>query len=382
MSMSERKKCLILINVDWYFLLHWLERAQEIKKNGYDVVVCTKITEAKNLQEINGAGFPVIDINFMRHGFNPLQELSSFIRVYKVVKDNQDSIVHVVTIKPILYVLLSGVFLKIRSILSFPGLGWLSDSKNYISRFIWALLSVLIKLQKKTSRCIYVFENFSDLSCFKKKCGDHYRCEVILGAGINVEKFHPRQHQSSGVVKLLFASRLLKSKGLHILINVVDSLFKRNASIELHVAGIFDEKHPDAFSSEELRCLLGREFIVWHGQCSDMPLLLKSVDIVCLPTTYGEGVPRILLEAAACGLPIVCSDLPGCRVVVKNNVTGYVINPGESQKLEWALDTLINDSIRRRVFGSHGRQLVKKEMSNEVVFKKTMELYKVLAEDK
>jgi glycosyltransferase involved in cell wall biosynthesis len=148
---------------------------------------------------------------------------------------------------------------------------------------------------------------------------------VINGAGVDPTKFFPRTSKKTGQpLSILFASRLLKSKGLEAFLRAAEK-FLDNCDIRFVVAGMVEPNDPDAYSPDQLAT---DKRIAFLGEVSDMPGLLRNTDIVCLPTLYGEGIPRILIEAAASGVPAIATDVPGCREIVLNDVTGITIEIG------------------------------------------------------
>jgi glycosyltransferase involved in cell wall biosynthesis len=156
----------------------------------------------------------------------------------------------------------------------------------------------------------------------KRGVADHQNSSVLDGAGVDLNLFHPSESTSShSRKKVIFASRLLKSKGLNAFLMMARELANR-PDVQFVVAGLADDQDPDAIRPEDLEQLSEIRFL---GQVDDMPPLLRECDIVCLPTRYGEGIPRILIEAAATGLASIVSDHPGCRAVIEDGVTGQVL---------------------------------------------------------
>lgn len=373
---------LLVINVDWYFLLHWKQRAIYLRESGYQVIVCTNITSVANRDEILSLDLELREIAFVRHKVDLLNELRCLHDLWRVTTQKNIYLLHAITIKPIIFTLFLGVFLQFRSIFTFPGLGQLSIKRNLKIWCVWRFLSITTHLQRNKNKKIYTFENDSDKQRCLRECSKRLHCFVIPGAGVDMDSFYPSLTKHVWPVKILFASRLLKSKGLEAVIRSLEVLVSRGFDVELHVAGMVDTTHIEAYSKGELSSLLIDEHIVWRGHCSDMPNLLRQVDIVCLPTKYGEGMPRILLEGAATGLPLVATDVPGCKEVVIDQKTGFLIDPDDSTQLTAALQRLVEDPVLRASFGERGRLLVQEKMSDAVVCERTLSLYKSLGLDK
>jgi glycosyltransferase involved in cell wall biosynthesis len=187
---------------------------------------------------------------------------------------------------------------------------------------------------------------------------DRHNSIVISGAGVDPERFHPAgDRRVRPPVKILFASRLLKAKGLDAFVETARHYFG-SGKVEFLVAGMIEAHDPDRYAPE----LLEREdTITFLGEISDMPQLLRSVDLVCLPSRYGEGIPRILIEAAASAVPCLATDLQGCREIVRGGVNGTLIPPGDAgataASMIAAIDTYLSDPELLDLQGRAGLEL-------------------------
>jgi glycosyltransferase involved in cell wall biosynthesis len=333
------------------------------------------VTSQKNLEELESIGFTVHDMNLRRASTNPFAELKLITQKYKIVKSVKPDLVHLVTIKPAVYGGFILKFLKVPSIASLVGLGIVSSKdKNDF------LLNSLIKLLLKTtiSKTV-VFENSADRDVIKQ-LGTNSRLVVIDGAGVDLDKFNYEPQVEREVVKVLFASRLLWKKGLKQLVDACDKLSSDGHNIELHVAGISDSDSEDAIPLNVIEQWSEAGKIIWHGNVGNMPELISECDIVCLPTTYGEGVPRILIEAAACGRAIIATDIPGCRDIVSDNENGYLYALENGSGLYQTLEKALQNKSKWTEMGLRGRELVKNRFSNDVVIKQWLDVYSSVIE--
>ena len=137
MSSINSNKVILIINVDWYFLLHWKQRAKFLKRSGYEVIVCTKVTSIANKGEIKALGVELHEIDFVRHQFSPLTELRCLRDLWRVISKENLYLLHAITIKPILFIHLLGLFYGFRSIFAFPGLGHLAIKRNFLNWCVW-----------------------------------------------------------------------------------------------------------------------------------------------------------------------------------------------------------------------------------------------------
>jgi len=370
-------KLLYIINVDWYFLLHWTDRAIAAKNAGYEVHIAMTITDKKNVTALEDLGFYVHDILIVRHSINPLKELKAFLAINKLINKINPDIVHSATIKPNIY---AGTTCRLNStpcVSAITGLGTtFSNGKEAGTTLIWKIVKQLYKISFGGKKSKVIFENTDDLNTMvtaktiKKDQAIH-----IHGAGVSTSHFHLTEPPASPPIKLLFAARLLKNKGLHPLVNVTKKLRLDGYDIQLLVAGIIDNEARDTISINQLEQWHEQKNIQWLGQIDDMFSLISSVHIICLPTRYGEGVPRILIEGAACGRPLVATDVQGCREIILHGESGFLVPPDSENELAMALIKLINDPKARESMGKKGRELVENLYSSDIVIEKTLSTY-------
>jgi len=283
-------------------------------------------------------------------------------------------LIHCVTIKPNIYTgLINRFFIKKPIIYSITGLGAVFSSSSLKFVIIKRIITLFYKnISVHYSR--FIFENSEDCSLFQDlaiiKNGNGI---VIKGAGIDLNRFtsSPLPCDQS----ILFAARLLKEKGLQCLIEAKTILVKRGCEFTLNVAGIIDNDVSSAISIRQIEIWAKNGDINWLGNVKDMPSLIKKNDIVCLPTTYGEGVPRILIEAASCQRAIVTTDVAGCREIVSHGFNGLLAIPADAISLANCLQELLDNKDKLRKFGINGRKKVETEFSQEMVFEKTLQVY-------
>ena len=203
---------------------------------------------------------------------------------------------------------------------------------------------------------------------------------AILGAGVDIDVFKqvPERHPEQPVV--LFAGRLLWDKGLGDLVDAGRLLREQDVDFTIKVAGIVDHDTINAIAEKTLDQWHEQGLIERLGNVKDMPSLLAETNIVVLPTYYGEGVPRILIEAGACGRAVVTTDMPGCREIVSHRVNGLLVPSRNVEKLAEALAELIKSPELREKMGQAGREKVRQFFSQQQVISETMKLYEELLE--
>ncbi len=368
------KTLVYVINVDWYFRLHWLERAEYFQSLGYSIHIISNFTDAAILDELQSRGFVCHELSVKRKSINLVRELKGIYKLKELIGSINPDLIHCVTIKPNVYGGLVNRFFFDRPIIySVTGLGAVFSSTSLKFVLLRGFVTVLLRLIS-TRKSRFVFENsedynlFTDIGILKYSNGT-----VIKGAGIDLTRFGPSSPPINKSV--LFAARLLKDKGLHCLVDAKNILAKRGVDFTLNVAGIVDSDVSSAIPLCQIEQWSSDGTINWLGNVQDMPRLIGNNDIVCLPTTYGEGVPRILIEAASCQRAIVTTNVQGCREIVAHGKNGLLAEPGDTVSLADNLQKLLLDRNKLIDFGSCGRKKVEREFSQEMVFERTQQVY-------
>ncbi|MFA0468876.1 glycosyltransferase family 4 protein [Vibrio breoganii] len=383
--MKNEKKLLMVINADWYFDLHWMERAINATENGYEVHLALPSCKTDILNTLTKHGIIVHYFDMDRSSLSIKSSFRAIQQLYRIFKSVRPQLVHSVTIKPNLYSSLITRVTKTPLISTYAGLGTLkvSDSlKHKIARKI--IFSVLRHSTRKNNN-ILLFENEEDLIYFKNlRIGNNNQRKRVFGAGVNLEKYAYSDviEEKNTKFTVLFASRLLKNKGLNEVMYAVNELKDSGLPIDLQVAGIFDHDSPFAYEKKEIESFSSKGLIDWLGQRDDIPELIKSASVIALPTQYGEGVPRILIEACAIGRPIITSQLGGCRDICKNGENGFIVNPPYVESIKSAIKTLYLNRKLINNMGRKGREIVVKEFSNDIILSQNIDFYRSLLNTK
>jgi glycosyltransferase involved in cell wall biosynthesis len=373
------KKVAFIINVDWYFLLHWLDRAKAIRDSGYQVIIITRFSNKENFQRLKNAGFKCYEFKLMRKSINPFLEARNLLRIYMLIKELSPKIVHAVTVKPIVYAGLVCNYLRIPFIGSITGLGSVFSSRNVFVDLLKILVKQLYRMVFNNNHSLALFENGDDQKIFlKNRIINPESSRVMLGAGIDLKKFSYDENYPQGTPVVLFASRMIVDKGIYDFIGAIEYLKAKGIAVRAKIAGILDEDALNCVHESELKEWHNKGIVEWLGQCEDMPKLFRSSNVVVLPTKYGEGIPRVLIEAAAVGRPIVASDVAGCREIVKNEYNGFLVPIGDVKKISLAIEKIILNTDKQREFGRNGRDLVQKKFSKEKIIDQTIRAYNLL----
>lgn len=366
-----------VINVDWYFNLHWLQRARALKDAGAEVHVVMSVTNSDNVDKLNQDGFLCHRWNIDRKSMNPVMNFLRFTELYRLLRKIKPDIIHAITIKPNLFIGLMSYFFKIPYLLSVTGTGLIFSSKSWQLKIIRPFIKGLYKWPKY-SKAPYkiIFENQEDKSYFVNNglCGSN-EAVTILGAGVDTGIFKATTAKNRHKPVLLFAARLLWDKGLGDLLEASKILRQKDLEFTIWVAGIVDQDTINAIDMSLLEYWDKVGLIDWLGTITDMPGLLAKTDIVVLPTFYGEGIPRVLIEAAACARPVITTNIAGCREIVQDGVNGLLVPAREINALASAIERLLLDYELRLQMGQNGRKIVENNFSEQQVISETMSLY-------
>jgi len=374
--MEHKKKKLVLvyfINVDWYFRLHWLERAKASITAGYEVHLLTHFTDEAIIDEFSQEGLICHHVSLDRSSLSLFSAAKTLCDAYKIIKRLGPDLLHCATVKPNIFGGLAARALKIPSLFSVTGLGLAfsgADLQSKVAKYIIINFYKII-LNRKNYRVI--FENRDDKETFERLgIGNPELFEVIAGAGVDVNRFPFSPPASETRIKLLFASRMLWDKGIGDAIEAGKILRQRGLDFDLNVAGIIDYQSPNAVPEAQIVKWHHVNHINWLGYVTNMAQLIRGSDIVLLPTCYGEGVPRILIEAASIGRCIITTDVAGCRDIVKDGSTGFLVPIKDPAALAGKIEILMGDERLRRNMGLEARKLVEKKWDQEIVIKRTL----------
>lgn len=369
-----KKKLVYIVNVDWFFISHRLPLALHAIKSGWSVYVLTKDTGKR--KELEDKGIIFIDIPFGRTTTNPIQELRCLLAIRRELKHLEPDVIHNVTWKGCLW---GGIAAKMvgnhHVVNALSGLGSVVIGDGMVNKIMGKLADVSFR----NDYAHFIFQNPDDIAWFKsQKYAHDNKIHLIKGSGIDLNSFAYKDAVLKEKLKVLFPARMLRDKGLIELIDAFKILQpKYEGKVELVLAGSCGDANKTAVTEEELRGMLVDGYITWIGNQKDMYPVCVNSDIVVLPS-YREGLPKSLIEACAVGRPVVTTDVPGCRECVDEGVNGYLVPLKSVKELADAIEMLIIDANKRKVFGVASRKKAEEEFSIENVIEKTFAIYDAL----
>lgn len=363
-------KLLYVVTEDWYFVSHRLPLAVAAQAAGFEVAVATRA--GRQAETIRHAGIRLIPFALSRRGGNPLAEVMALWRLYR--RESPD-LVHHVALKPVLFGALAAWLARVPAqVNAVAGLGWLFTSSGRIVRLARPVLRGILARLLNQQHSLTIVQNPEDLALLERSGVQASRLRMIRGAGVNLQIFYPLI-PLPGPVCVVLASRMLWDKGVGEFVEAARRLTEAGISARFVLVGGPDPANPASVPEPILRGWHGQHGVEWWGRREDMPAVLQAAHIACLPS-YREGVPKSLLEAAACGLPIVTTDAPGCREVVRDGVNGLLVPVRDAAALAAALEKLIADATLRRRLGEQSRIRAEKEFGMETVIAQTLAAYR------
>ena len=369
-----KKKILFIVNADWFYCSHRLNIGLEAIKNNYEVHLATKFTGCE--EKLIPLGFKLHPIVFDR-GSHLIKTAKSFFQIFFLIKRINPDIVHAITLKPIIFGGFAAKFLtNVSFVASVSGLGYLfisSDLKALILKF-FAKFFIRLAFSKENLKVI--FQNAEDLKKISRLCNLNLnKTDLIKGSGVDLNFFKPLIIESD-TKNILFASRLLKSKGLLEFIECAKVM--KNKNITFLVAGMFDKENPDCISKRQINKWERNGIIKYCGYIKNIRDLIYESKVVVLPSYYGEGLPKILIEAAACGKPIITTDHQGCRDAIIPNKTGLLIPARDVKALTSALEEILNSPQLCKEMGLAARKHAVANFDIKSVNEKHLKIYNEL----
>jgi glycosyltransferase involved in cell wall biosynthesis len=367
-------KILLFANTDWYLYNFRLPLAEALRSQGHEVVLLSPC--GKYSERLKEAGFRWIAFPLVRQRLNPFAELFTIFRLVLLYRRERPDVVHHFTVKCVMYGSIAARFARIKGVVNaLAGLGHVFSDQGLQARLLRALIRRICRSFLFPTQVI--FQNPDDYRAFLEHGLVHWSAShLIRGSGVDIERFKPRANKNlSDKRYVLLASRLLWAKGVAEYVEAARLVRDQIPEAVFLLAGETDPGNPACVPQEMIDEWKHSGDVEILGHCEDMKSLLEKADLVALPTYYGEGVPRILIEAAASGLPLVATNMPGCREIVQHKLNGILVPARDSRELARAIIEVLPDDLCRARMGKHSRRLACNEFSQEEVINKTFQVY-------
>jgi glycosyltransferase involved in cell wall biosynthesis len=375
--MPTKPRLLFVITEDWYFVSHRLALACAARDAGFEVGIAARVVSCA--ERIKSERISLFPLKYMRRSSrNPYIELRAIGELADLYRRWRPSISHHVAAKPVIYGGLAAQLAKVPAIVSaLAGLGFVFTSASAQASVLRPIVLQAYRRAMRHPSSRLIVQNQADReTVISQRLVEPSAIRQIAGSGVDVESFKASD-EAPGPPLIVLAARMLKDKGVHEFVDAARIARTRGIVARFALVGDTDRENPASISRDQLERWHAQGDVEWWGHRADMAQVLRSAHVVCLPS-YREGLPKVLLEAAACGRPMIASDVPGCREIAIHNETALLVPPRDALALADAMQVLVEDSQLRRRLGQRARELVCSEFTIEHVNEQTIQIYREL----
>jgi glycosyltransferase involved in cell wall biosynthesis len=374
---SSPPRLIYLVTEDWYFISHRLPMARAARDAGYEVHVATRVD--RHRAAIEAEGFLLHPLNWRRGSFDPRDLARVIHEIRGLYRKLKPDLAHHVAVQAALVGSLAALGLPVVCLNAATGLGTSFLANSGKARVARPIAAVLMRALLKRSRSAVLVQNSDDRAEIERLGVEADRIALIPGSGVDTEVLKPSP-EPTGIITIAFAGRLVEDKGIRTLVVAHDLLTSGGHDIRLLIAGLPDAANPTSIPLAEIKAWSERRNLTHLGFVDDIAAFWASAHIAVLPSRR-EGLPLTLLEAAACGRPLIATDVPGCREIAQAGVNALLVPRDDAPALAEAISRLAADQALRAKFGAAGRTLVEREFSSARVGREVVDLYRRLLEE-
>ncbi len=378
--MTAPPTLLYLVTEDWFFWSHRRALAAAARDRGYRVVVACRMDQ--HGQRIRDAGFTPEPLTIARGSSSPAAAALAVREITRIYRRVRPDLTHHVSMKMCLFgagaARLAGVR---RSVNAFTGLGYLFTSESTKARVLRAGVMTALRPLYRSPGVHVIVQNRDDQALLADRgIGVEARTWLIRGSGVDVALFQPGSEEPKGVPVVTYAGRLLYDKGLAELAEAAQLLKAQGAAVRFVLVGNLDTENPQGVPEAVVRRWRDEGLFEWWGYRTDMPAVWAETTIAVLPS-WREGLPKSLLEAAAAGLPMVATDVPGCRELIRDGVDGLLVPVRDARALAAGIGRLLGQRGLRQRLGAAARERACTEFADTLVIRQTLDVYERMLDD-
>ncbi len=364
-------KIILFANTDWYLYNYRLPLARALREEGHEVLLISQ--PGRYSQRLLQEGLRWQAVPLSRRGVNPLAEAAAILRLLRLYRREQPDLVHHFTIKPVLWGSLAARLAGVKRVVNaVTGLGYVFTARGAFTLIARPLVRWLYRLCLRGSRVI--FQNQHDLDYFGREgLVRPGQAVLIRGSGVDIRRFQPAP-LPAGLPVVVLPARMLWDKGVAEFVEAARIINADGVIARFALVGLPDEGNPSTIPPARIEQWVISGLVEHWGWRDDMAAVYHTASLVCLPS-YGEGLAKSLIEAAACGRALVASDIPGCREVVRQGVNGLLVPPRDARALADALRALLADSTRLEEMGRASRKIAVRDFSVEMINRDTIKEY-------
>ena len=370
-------KFILFANTDWYLYNFRRSLAAALREGGHEVVLVSP--PGPYGEKLKALGFRWIPAPMVRRSLNPLRELALLGWLWRLMRSEQPDVVHGFTIKCAVYGALAGRLVGAGRISAVAGMGFVFTNKALKARLLRPVVRGLMGVALGGKRARLILQNPDDVLFFERaRIMPREQIRLIPGSGVDCTRFLvpvAERTPAKEPLRVVLAARLLWDKGLGEFVEAARLLKDEGRALQFLLAGAPDPGNPAAVAEQTILAWQAEGLVQWLGHVDDMPGLLISADMVVLPSYYGEGLPKTLIEAAACARPLITTDMPGCREVVTHEVDGLLVRARDARALARAIARLQDDPALARRLGQAAREKALAEFDERIVIARTLAVY-------
>lgn len=373
-------KCILFANTDWYLYNFRLSLAVALRERGHNIVLVSP--PGPYGEKLRSLGFRWIAAPMRRTSLNPVRELYLLGWLWRLMRRERVDVVHGFTIKCAVYGGLVGRLVDAGRINAVAGMGYVFVNDAPKARLLRPFLRMLMRIALGGARARLILQNPDDVRLFERAgIVPLEQIRLLRGSGVDCARFVPAPGErgyGDAPLRVVLAARMLWDKGVGEFVEAARRLKAEGRQLRFLLAGVPDPGNPAAIAEEELLAWQAEGLVEWMGHVADMPALLAEADIVVLPS-YREGLPKSLIEAAACARPLITTDAPGCREVVTDGVDGLLVPVRDGEALADAIARLHDDPPFAQRLGDAARLKALAEFDERVVIEQTLAVYHEIA---
>lgn len=369
-------RLLIVVNIPEFLLSHRLSVAVAALNAGYEVHVATAPGYA--VTEIEAAGLAHHPLSLSRSGVHPIREMRAFVELFCLMRRLRPDVVHLVTIKPVLYGGIVARFTRVPGMVAaVSGLGFVFTASGLKANLMRRAVGVLYRLALGGKNLRVIFQNTDDRDALmQQRAVTQDKVVMIRGSGVDLST-HPALPEPDGIPVVTFVGRLLRDKGIREFAEAAHLLKKQGVDARFWLVGDLDPDNPTSITQAELNVWRREDGVELLGFRKDVARLFANSNLVVLPS-YREGLPKVLIEAAACGRAVVTTDVPGCRDAIVPGETGLLVPVRDAAALAAAIRKLLEDPELRKRMGRAGRALAEREFDIKDIVDAHLAVYRQL----
>ncbi|XJS11006.1 glycosyltransferase family 4 protein [Aerococcaceae bacterium WGS1372] len=366
----RNKKVLFLVNHDVVIYNFRLELIEKLLAEGYEVHISSP--NGEKIKRLINLGCEFHEIKLDRRGTNILKDATVLKEYYKLIKKLKPLIVLTYTIKPNIYGGFISRLLKVPYMSNITGLG--SSISNESNKVLKRILRILYKSSLKKSNCVF-FQNQANLNSFLKADIKLRKYKLLPGSGVNVDKFAYTEYPNNEKINIYYFGRLMKDKGTYELLEAAKILKNKFEKLNIHLVGFSEDNQ----LTQQIKLYHNENIVINHGYQEDIYDYIQQADAVIQPS-YHEGMSNVLLEASSSGRPVLASNIPGCKEIIDDKITGYLFEVKNVKDIVEKIEAFINLShSQRSQMGKLARKKMIKEFSREIVTNAYMEEIELLS---